>query len=215
MNKAAMLEKHQERFAKYLERFQAIPDLPFITATVMASDYAGMQSVEELYRSGEVDFHTAQGLVGSYARLEWVHLHLSVGEVEESVVFEMLPELWAFSDPDDTRPEFLSLWKRAKEWNGGILYGKTTKPLMVDKIRLYRGQMPGEFGFAWSLDMDVAQRFARGAGVRCPQPGTLYTGEANTKDVLGHMTERGEAEIIIDPEHVYNRVSIGTYLRKE
>jgi hypothetical protein len=53
------------------------------------------------------------------------------------------------------------------------------------------------------LDLEVARKFADGMGLRAQMPdGVVITGTVKTADVLAYITDRNEAEIVIDPGHV-------------
>jgi hypothetical protein len=179
------------------------PGLPFVTAIVMSNDLASAERNEAAVKAGDLPAERAVWLTGSYARLDFACKMVQQGRLDHDWLLENLPELWRGSDPDDTEPLYLNLWLAAWEanWREPITDGE---PLPDgDTLTVYRGQMPGGgFGIAWSLDADTATKFAKGAGIRNPMAGTVYTGHVRRADVLAYLTGRGESEIIVDPTNV-------------
>lgn len=179
------------------------PDLHPITAIVMAGDLFSAERMEQSINDGSRDVETAVWMIGSYARLPFALKMVNEGRLSREWLTENLPELWRGSDPDDTDPTYLNLWREAWEAN-------RRQPVIDDAplpdgetVPVYRGQMPGSgFGIAWTLDPSIAEKFAHGAGVRVPQKGTVYTGSVARRDVLAYLTGRGESEVIVDPEKV-------------
>lgn len=115
-----------------------------------------------------------------------------------------LPDLWREADPDDTNPEYLSLWREAWTRNGRetICDGPS---LATIKLTIYRGQKKSAtVGFAWTLDRAIAAKFAKSGGLRGRIPdGTILKAIVRRKDVYGYLTKRGESEIIIDPRNIW------------
>ena len=112
-----------------------------------------------------------------------------------------LPGTWSRSEPDDTDPEWLALWTDAAE-SGRV----ETDPLPDgDPLTIYRGEpeapAAGSRGIAWSLSRDTATFFA----LQPPwSQGTaiVLEGSVPRRDVLGHVTDRNHAEVIVEPKHV-------------
>ena len=113
----------------------------------------------------------------------------------------MLPGTWSRSEPDDTDPRWLALWTDAAE-SGRV----ETDPLPDgDPLTIYRGEpeapAAGPRGIGWSLSRDTATSFAlrprwsQGTGV-------ILEGSVPRRDVLGYVTHRNEAEVIVEPKHV-------------
>jgi hypothetical protein len=165
-----------------------------LTAHILATDQVSAELMTAEVKAGRMTPEQAVSWVGSFARLEWAMRHCPV-----EWVIGHLPELWMCSDPDDTNPAFLALWQAAFERNLWriVCDGKRFEP--GPAVRAYRGQLPAEpLGIAWTLDRKIAQRFARGAGVRRPIDGVIYQAEINREFVLAYLTGRGESELIID-----------------
>lgn len=200
-----------EQTRQYVERLQpridalmaADPQLKPWTAMTIAQDEAGAERARERIKGG-ADPLTECHLVGSYARFG-----LAVDVLPRKVLFANIIDLWRGSDPDDTDPRFLAVWKdawmhlasrrpatRAYLHDGPLLPQAKKQTLFV-----YRGQDGATpTGCAWSLDLKVAERFATGAATRQrDREGTLIAGYVKRSNVLAYITGRGESEVIIDP----------------
>lgn len=204
------LEEEAAKFAKQSEMAQGLmakdPKLTYISAIIIAGDMLSNERSWQWLQEG-MPFERALLFVGSYGRLDFVIRAIADARVDATVVFEMLPELWRGSDPDDTDPRFLDLWTDA--WNAN---GRETitdgRPLPKGEIlTVYRGQDevvdPAAYGIAWSLDQDIAEKFARGAATRqMNRGGTVYSALVHRKNIMGYLTGRGESEVIVNPLHL-------------
>lgn len=166
-----------------------------VTAYVMAGDKVSAERVTRMVKERELTPREAVNYVGSYARFEW-----AVANLQKRTLARLLPELWRGSDPDDTNPEYLAIWRDAWIRNGQ----KTVcdgEPLPIGKLRIYRGQMNGAVvGFSWTLNRSIAAKFAYSGGLRGRIPnGIILNASIQSEHVYGYLTERGESEIIIDP----------------
>jgi len=204
-------QKHWEREADRLA--EKYPDVHQITLICMAFDYAGVPRIDQKCQDGEINFGTACNLIGSYARFEGAVTQLRNSNVTEDQFFEDLPDLWTSSDPDDSNSEFLAVWKEARRRKGEIIGSEL--PTADPVLYVYRGQMEGDFGFAWTLDQKRAEKFARGAGARVPQLGVVYRGVVLASDILAYLTGRHEEEIIVDPANVQGIQEIARWVKKE
>lgn len=190
------------------ELAKAHPTWAFVTLFVMSSDMAASERVDTAYLKGELNFDTAETLLGSYARWDWLVREMKKGVINISTFHENMCSWWSMSDPDDTNPEYLQLFKEAREVspvipNRGQYIGDEGKNLPPTQyLTIYRGQDdPNEtIGFAWTLDLYIAEKFAKGAWARVPRHGVVITARCEYKDVLAYITGRGEQEIIIDPK---------------
>lgn len=202
----AALVQRQADIAEGLQRDD--PTLPDVTAVIMAGDILSGERADVMLTAG-APFVMALHAVGSYARLDWALRHQEAGAVTRTALLEMLPDLWRGSDPDDTDPRFLALWREA--WAAG---GRRTildrDPLPAERVsgpggrkyyRVFRGQEDGaRIGIAWSLDRAVAERFAKGAGLRAPTKNpVVYEARIHHRAVLAYLTMRGEAEVVVNP----------------
>jgi hypothetical protein len=202
-----MRDRERRRVALTSQIVRENPTLPYITALIMAGDRL---SAEDAWRELETGTPFARALVrvGSYGRLDFTVRALDADLVDDRTVFRMLPALWRGSDPDDEDPRFLDLWLRAYEWNGSYLRDGIALP-RTRVLDVYRGQDPIADadtlrGIAWSLDREVAEKFAHGAALRVgDRAGTVYHARINRKSVLGYLTLRGEAEVVCDPWALY------------
>lgn len=201
------IKKDMERQGQVADEIQkANPAIPNITAIVMAGDLVSAERWWERMVNGECTPSQAKNLVGSYARLDFAIKAWHAGYLTLDEVLVDLPGLWSGSDPDDTDPRFLSLW-RAAWMKNHERYVRDGEPLpRSHNITVYRGQMPNDpVGIAWSLDRDVAERFARGAGMRVSNmPGVVYVATIDRRKVLGYLTGRKESEVVLDPAHLKN-----------
>jgi len=171
-----------------------------ITAMIIAKDTLSKKLADEQLANG-TPFITSCWFVGSYARLEWVYEQIEKGTVTKEEVFKHLPSLWRGSDPDDSDHRFWGLWKEAWESNGKK-YIFDDKPLPRKRsFIVYRGQDDnGSIGISWTLDKNIAEKFAHGAALRqSNRAGIIYQACAMKKDIWAYLTERGEEEIIINP----------------
>jgi len=196
---AQEMARDAERATKLMD---ADPSLPFISALVIARDMASADRSMDWLRTGKYDWSRCEVFCGSYGRLDLrVRAHAE-GLITDEQALEDLPSTWSGSDPDDTDPRFLALWKSAFAANGGVYLrdGDDTLP-GTQYLTIYRGQDYGApFGIAWSLNISVAVKFANGAATRQRnRGGTVYTAIVKRSDVLGYMTGRKEAEVIVDP----------------
>jgi hypothetical protein len=193
----------QERVEKLLA---ANPDLPRVTAFIVAQDQLGAEQVERRIAAG-LRPEVAVWLVGSYARWQFALKHCP-----RSWIHANIAELWRSSDPDDEDPASLSTWLEACAANG---YRTITdgKPLPRRKLlTIYRGQLdPAKSGIAWTLDLEVAKQFARGASYRQPMPGSVLEARIQRDTILGYLTGRDEQEVIVDPQLVSEPTVIGRY----
>jgi hypothetical protein len=167
-----------------------------VTAYVMAGDILSAEGATELVRSG-VRPEEALNFVGSYARFQW-----AVDNLPRKALFKRLPSLWSGADPDDTKPEYLALWYEA--WNDncqGALLDDKRKECPHGKLTIYRGQVGPTLGISWTLDINIARKFARTGGLRgTATGGVILRATVMAGDVMAYITGRGESEIIVDPE---------------
>lgn len=181
---------------------QQDPTMPQMTAIIIANDRMSAERSQEMLRRG-VPYKQASVFVGSYARLEFALWAVDHGYHTRQALYKELPELWSSSDPDDTDKRFLELWHQAWLTKGSYLrYGR---PLpRNNRLVVYRGQDKGApVGIAWSLDPKIAEKFARGAGLRVAnRDGIVYRGLVSRTFVYGYLTDRGESEIVVNPLNV-------------
>jgi hypothetical protein len=199
-------EREQERMSLTRELLDRDPTLGSMTAMIMAGDLLTAKTARQMVRDGEVTATQSCVFVGSYARLGYMVGLMDEGLLAPEWVYERLADEWSGSDPDDTNPRFLSLWRAAYAWNRSHYLTDRPEAVLPDTttLRVYRGQdwapeaiLPG---IAWSLDRTVAERFAKGAALRqSHRPGVVIEALALRKDVLGYMIGRKEAEVILDP----------------
>jgi hypothetical protein len=201
----AELQRYAERTGQIIERLdKELPGVPYMTKVIMAGDFEVAERAEKAFRAGEIDFDRAMLMCGSYSRLDFAVRMQKAGLVPLSKVLKVLPDEWPSCDPDDTDPRFIQLWKDAY-WANGYKYLRDGPPLPRRKtLTVYRGQPEGApLGLAWSLDEEIAGRFARGAWARTPVAGgEIITAKVPRSDVLAYLTRRNESEVILDPNNL-------------
>lgn len=182
----------------------ADPKLSPASALIIAGDILSKKKADTLIQSG-MEVLRASQFVGSYSRLDWLVEQVEAGLIEEKELYPTLPELWSGSDPDDTDIRFLNLWRNAFRANKARLITDEGKQLPKKTLTIYRGQDGGvNVGIAWSLDENVARKFAMGAGTRQrDRGGIIYTAKISYRNVFAYLTGRGEQEIIVEPLWLY------------
>jgi hypothetical protein len=206
------LEAWADREVEKMGRLQSIaadlvakdPQMPYITAIIMAGDQVSMEDAWADLVAGKIVYWKASARSGSYARFELAIRALDAGIIDLRRLARDLPDLWSGSDPDDTDPRYLKVWREAYALKGGTLKQTPQSRRLPRRewLTIYRGQDRGApFGIAWSLDRDVAMKFARGAATRqWDRSGVIYVAQVRRESVLGWMPNRHEAEVVIDPE---------------
>ena len=186
------------------------PEIGMPTVFIMAGDLVAAEKVDKLFQAKQMTFEAAQAVMGSYARFDWIVKQIEQGIVKPEQAYALLPEVWSSSDPDDTDPRFLKFWKKAYAANDNkCIWDDNEPPLRKKVFTVYRGQdrhlyyEGGLLGIAWTLDKNIAKKFARGAWARqSNRPGEVLTGGIARKDILAFICGRGESEIIADPRRV-------------
>lgn len=168
-----------------------------VTAYVIAGDIVSAEKATELVESGARPEEVVN-YIGSYARFDW-----AVKNLPRAYLFKRLPELWSGSDPDDTNPEYLQLWREAYAANCfGALYDDRCKELPHGVLTLYRGQPEGApLGISWTRDIGIARKFARSGGLReTIADGVVLKAKVSAGVCMAYITGRGESEVIVDPD---------------
>lgn len=202
----AAKQRALEEMARDMEERQTVaeelqakdPTLPDIAAIVIAGDVVSARRAQRMLDAGE-PFRRCLMMVGSYARLDFALRAVEAGKWDRAELIAQLPDLWRGSDPDDTDHRFLALWREAYLKNGGAVCDGP--PLPEGRIKLYRGQRQSPLlGIAWSLDVEIARKFAVTLGLRTAMAGgVVIVRYADSKDAYGYLTGRGESEVVIDP----------------
>jgi hypothetical protein len=205
----AALEERERRTQEIAATLPAT--LPPLTRIIMASDLAGLDRVRAEIASGELTPEKSLVQAGSYARIPHLLWLLDEGHITRQHALRLLPLEWPSSDPDDTDPRLLELWRDARHLKGDVVLDNPKKPLPAGAWKwIYRGQMPGDpIGFAWSLREEVAERFARGASLRVPvKGGVMIRALVARKTILAYLTDRNEDEVIVDPKTIAKKYLI-------
>ena len=205
----AQMKTYHDEVAKIVAEMQPqIGNLPYPIQFVIAGDYASMRRVQAEIKAGTLDPMRLYA-VGSYARWDHALWLLKNGYVDDATFLPLIAETWRGADPDDTSHENFSVWLKFWSLNGGS-YIRDGGPLPRGEhggfIRIFRGgrtEAEVTNGFAWTTNPKIADKFARGAGIRSDLPGG-FIGQARIHrgHVLAYITGRGESEVIADPYHV-------------
>ena len=205
MEKAAALAKEQ--------------GIPYISAVVIAGDILSGERSKQWVERG-LDGTEAVGFVGSFARLDFVVWAVEGGHLPDTYLMDNLPDLWRGSDPDDSDPRFLSLWKRAWLAGEATIFDSPKGMTLLDNVtdgewvKVYRGQVGDRnqpTGIAWSTDWKVANKFAKTGGLRgvIDLGGYVLTRWVKREDILAYLVGRGESEVVVDPRDL---ITDDTYL---
>jgi hypothetical protein len=211
-DEAALVARHTEQSDRATELMKGDPNLNFLAAFIIAGDELANERSQRWVRMG-LDPELAMGFVGSYARLAFALWAVSQGHMDKATLLDVLPGLWRGSDPDDTDPRFLDLWREAHALHGGTILDNEDQPLPIHTdtfgdpwLVLYRGQLDlnGE-GIAWTTDYAIARKFSTTGGLRATQRvGHVLARWAHPKDALAYLTGRGESEVVIDPNDLFD-----------
>lgn len=169
-----------------------------IQAHIVAGDQLSATEATERVKNGSDPLREVYR-VGSYARLEW-----ALQNIPHHALLSRFLVLWRDSDPDDTKPKYLKLWKELQFLHRPYP-AMDTDHAQFDKLpsvlRIYRGQVASlPVGVAWTLDWSVAQKFAHTGGSRVGQSGgTVLVRYVRKDSVLGYITGRSEHEVVVDP----------------
>lgn len=91
-----------------------------------------------------------------------------------------------------------------REPNHRLMMTKTEQEIfdaLPDTFTVYRGVgHPHEINWCWTLDINVANWFAR--RFRRDKPGWVLTGTVEKDNCIAYLNDRDEQEIITDPEQV-------------
>lgn len=197
------LERESKEAAQRAEALmQRDPKLPWISAYIMARDLMSADRSLNWLREGKHPWGRAEVFCGSYGRLDLRVRAWDEGLITDEQAFADLPSAWSGADPDDTDERFFRLWLEAFIANGHRTL-RDGKPLPRRRLlTIYRGQdEDAPFGLAWSLDAKVAVKFANGAATRQHgRNGVVYEAMVKRTEVMGYMTGRNEAEVIVHPD---------------
>ncbi len=196
--------REERRMAIVSEILAADPSIGYISALIIAGDRLSAERAASFVNYGEMKAMEAVEHVGSYARLDFALRMHEAGKITRATLLKNLPSLWRDSDPDDTDPRFLKLWKDARKRHGKIISDSARDLRRVLTIVIYRGQDRGaRLGIAWTTDRKIAEKYARGMALRQhDRDGEVLRGEVAPRHVLAFLTKRNESEVIVDPTNV-------------
>lgn len=190
------------------------------TAMTIAQDERSVRLAHEAINNGKSAL-SAVSIVGSYSRFQ-----AAVDLLPDSVMWKEIIDLWRGSDPDDTNPEFLKVWERAHQhWKDYPTRHRLQSRYMRDgsplpgrgqTIVIYRGmdQPPAPFGIAWTTNLSIAEKFATGAATRqMDRPGVVWQALVQRKNIIAYITQRGESEVIVNPDNIWMTDIIQRYER--
>lgn len=119
---------------------------------------------------------------------------------------ELLRDIWTDSE---------NIWQNKQKWGRQLRWLRSRGWTMVDEpelfdelpdeIEIFRGAHYSEtskakLGFSWTTERKIAEWFMK----RFNQRGKLWTGIVEKKAIVGHLTGRGESEIIALPEDLFS-----------
>lgn len=192
---ADMLEHYQQQEKRRGELMKPLManGMNFLTAIVVAGDLLSAEHADKMVAEG-IPAEEAVNFIGSYARFDW-----ALKNVPKEKLLAILPDLWVGADPDDTKPEYLMLWKEAFMANGAEIV-IDEKPLPKRKsFKIYRGQVGDAKGISWTLDRSIAVKFAATGGGRGEvSGGKILEKTVTRKQILAYLTSRGESEVILN-----------------
>lgn len=154
----------------------------------------------------------------------------ALSEIAPNVTDEQLRELllgnWTRCEAHrDYRAQLVAMFRRV-----GFLTDVETLPWTPRRrkpLTIYRGNL-GEIepvGISWTLDRERGYFFASwavslrarmvlGINPENPRP-TVWEARVAAKDVLGYFDERGEQEVVVDPETVFDARPIAVAVERE
>jgi hypothetical protein len=214
----ALHQEHDALAPRIGQLMRSDPHMPIWTAMVIAQDLSTIDRARQMIREGK-DPLSAVHICGSYARFQ-----AAVELLPRKVLYEHIVDLWRGSDPKGSDADYLSVWKAAHASGLGRKRGSTTTYLRDGRgipgsaytVQVYRGQDPGPpSGLAWTRDLEVAVKFAKGAATRQgDRLGVVLHGIIPRKDILAYITGRNEDEVICDPADIRDLHTYAT-LRRE
>jgi hypothetical protein len=192
---------------KMEEVIKANPGLHPMTAHIIAGDLMSAERWHEKVERGEAKPEEVVNMIGSYARWDYAIKHCA-----PEWVWKHIAELWRGSDPNDTDRDNLEVWRDAFFQNDERYIRDGAALPRTHKITVYRGQMPNDpLGIAWTTDIEIAKKFAGGAGQRMPMNGSVIEGWTWRGLIWGYLTGRGESEVIVDPADVHDAKIVGYF----
>lgn len=198
-NESKMLDLLKQRVEREMalvpQLIEENPLLNFVSAYTIAQDIISAENATQLLEKG-MPAEKAVNTIGSYARFQWAYENLP-----RHILLAKICELWRQSDPDDTRQEYLELWKIVFKAHGHAVYDSVDLP-NNDELIVFRGQLPkNKLGISWTLDIKVARKFATSGGLRQSfDDGIVLRAKLRRDKALGYLTLRYESEVIADPE---------------
>lgn len=207
-----LLPELQDALNDSLENLSGLPIIrhPFYTgilhhpALVNAEYVAARRVALEAYARG--DYQTFMAFVSKPFRLSIMAGDLVFWKPKAHQLVSELPWVWSSSEPDDTEPAWLRLWRRAFAANGRSIVTDAKRVPSAKTWIVYRGEegKPKKRGIAWTTKREVAEYFANRFGIDqiAKQPGTVYVGEVDRADILGYVTGRSEMEVIVPVSRV-------------
>lgn len=190
LSKLALFKAQNEYAAKLVQKH----GWHFIYALRFANDYFSQQQADQIAREKNLPRARCVQYVGSHHRLAY-----ALRVMPRARLIAQLPTLWRDSDPDDTKKIYLELWREWAKKYQPRLYDLRPLPKGSDYLEIYRGQRYGQrFGISWTLDAQVAVRFAKQAAINLNRRAGLYCATVPRERVLCYLAGRGEAEAIID-----------------
>jgi len=142
----------------------------------------------------------------------------SLEEYPLAAFWRVFAEAWTFSD--DTwvyRSELLDQLSMTGPGEGVRYASPADQALMNSlpkRVQVFRGcSRPRIRGLSWTLDRQVALKFARGHGfIKMPDP-VIVEALVPKEAIFTVFTERKESEILLDPRRLPRRLRVSTWER--
>jgi hypothetical protein len=192
----------EERSSIMEELIAADPQLSVMGAMVMAGDRQSRLRMQSFVEQG-INAKECGTFVGSYERLAFWRWAYEQGHITRSELNDYVVSDWSSSDPDDSDPFWVECWQDIYDRNGGPVFDEPAPKMKMSRlIKVYRGQPEGAVpGIAWSMDINVARKFAKTGGARATNrtDGVIYEAFVKVSDCYAFLWGRNEQEVVLNP----------------
>lgn len=136
----ANAERHSQIAASLLE---SNPALGPVTALIMAGDLAHAERIDGMFQRGEMSFHHASRMMGSYARFDWVVRQLDAKAIKgNNILDSYVKGGLGFRDNNAARLELLTMRQTQKGESSYFFVDESGDPVFYDaKGNLIVGQL--------------------------------------------------------------------------
>jgi hypothetical protein len=179
-----------------------------IDIAIMSKDYLDMIEIKRRVEVNEKvhaemiadkDYHGILFLMDKPFRFHWYAKLFK--DIPDKDKYSIFIDIYTSSEYgfNELPPQFVeTLIKKYKPKGKHELYTP------YDEVPVFRGESskstPYDKAFSWTLDIDVAARFA----TRFNEDGKIYQGFVNKNDILCYLSDRKEKEVLVSPGKVYD-----------